>query len=644
MQNIWGDMKLSFYTKDEPQTPYLVEKEGNIDEVNDFHKEQFNTIKQQVSIINHQSNTINLQTDSINENTHTISFQTDIINQQTSAINQHNNIINQHTFHLNIITENMTDALLIINADGSYSYLNKHAYELTFQSKNFLNHDDSLEDTNYYDEDSKILTKEDLPSSRILRGETIKNVILKTIRPDKTTYLSFNGNPIYSNGELVYAILCIRDITEKYNYEQEIKQQKELLEASIENMSDAFAVYDKYGNLLLLNAEARKMYTDLEKQKIIGDAHKPLQYFDLENNLILPENLPTKRAMRGEKVRNEKILIKGPNKVQITEINSTPIWDNENNLVSIITTHRDITQFIINQQELKENQEQLIKSEKEKNEILEASMKLKDEFLYLITHEFRTPMAVVNSALQAIELMYKGEITEKVGKYLATIKQNTNRQLRLVNNLLDITIINSGYIKLNKSYFEIVYLTKAIINSVELYVNQKKVNLYFTSNITKKTVFLDEEKFERIMLNLMSNALKFTPQGKSINVMLSVKKHKNKSFICVSVKDEGIGIPKDRHQIIFERFGQADTSLSRKAEGTGLGLHLVKLLVNAHEGEITLESEEGKGSTFTVALPIVKPIAVEEIAVTSEMNNQFMDSDSRIIQSASIEFSDIYFD
>jgi signal transduction histidine kinase len=218
------------------------------------------------------------------------------------------------------------------------------------------------------------------------------------------------------------------------------------------------------------------------------------------------------------------------NKVQITEINSTPIFDKVNNIVSIITSHRDITQFIKNQQELKENQEHLIKSEKEKNEILEASMKLKDEFLYLITHEFRTPITVVNSALQAIELMYKSEVTERVSKHLATIKQNTNRQLRLVNNLLDITKINSGHIKLNKSYFDIVYVTNAIINSVKLYANQKKVNLYFTSNITKKTVCLDEGKFERIMLNLMSNALKFTPQGKSINVMLSVKKHKNKKI------------------------------------------------------------------------------------------------------------------
>ena len=271
-------------------------------------------------------------------------------------------------------------------------------------------------------------------------------------------------------------------------------------------------------------------------------------------------------------------------------------------------------------------------------------MNMKDEFLYLITHEFKTPMAVINLALQAIDSLCKGEVTERVARYINTIKINTNRQLRLVNNLLDVTRINTGNIKMHRDNFDIVYVTKSIVNSVEIYANQKNVNLNFTSTFSKKEVYSDEEKFERIMLNLLSNALKFTPKGKFINVLLSIKKYNNKNYISVSVKDEGIGIPIDKQTKIFERFGQADTSLSRQAEGTGLGLHLVSLLVDALEGKITLESEMGKGSIFTVLLPEVKPCTVEKEAESSQFNDQFISGDSRIVQSATIEFSDLYFD
>ncbi len=251
-------------------------------------------------------------------------------------------------------------------------------------------------------------------------------------------------------------------------------------------------------------------------------------------------------------------------------------------------------------------------------------------------------MAVINSALHSIELMNKGEITEKVGNYLKMIKQNTNRQLRLVNNLLDITRINSGSIKMNMSSFDIVHVVRTIVSSVQLYGQQKRVNLSFNSTLEKKDIFSDEEKLERILLNLLANALKFTPSEKSINVILSERSHRGKSMISISVKDEGIGIPKEKQKVIFERFGQVDSSLSRRAEGTGLGLHLVKLLINALDGEIILRSEVDRGSTFTVLLPAYESTASKEGATGDEMNHELLYSNDKVIESVVIEFSDIY--
>lgn len=435
----------------------------------------------------------------------------------------------------------------------------------------------------------------------------------------------------------------IQDITESKKLERELRCQNELFESVVENMHDAIAIYNKEGKIEFINAEARKLYNHLHLETKIENTHDGFEFFDSEKNVIPKENLPTIRVLKGEKIRNERIIIQRPDREQCTEINATPIFDDKNSLKSVIVSHRDISDIIEHEKELKRRQEKIIRSEQEKRETIEAAMKLKDEFIYLITHEFKTPIAVISSILQTIESFLKADISERLGRYLNMIKMNTNRQLRLVNNLLDITRLNSGHIKLNKRCADIVYITNSIVNSVETYARQKQINLRFTSDLVRKDIYIDEEKFERIMLNLLSNALKFTPNRKDICVLLSAKRHKNKDFVSISVKDEGIGIPTDKQRLIFDRFGQADTSLSRQAEGTGLGLHLVNLLVDALDGEILLKSEPGKGSTFTILLPAIKS-KLKDNEQYNQLNNQLMNKDERIIQSASIEFSDIYFD
>lgn len=311
------------------------------------------------------------------------------------------------------------------------------------------------------------------------------------------------------------------------------------------------------------------------------------------------------------------------------------VYDTSGTPVKMVGINIDITKQ-------REYEKHLLEVEFKKNENLNNTLKIKDEFLYLITHEFKTPLAVINSALQTMDLLCKNQMPQKANKFINSIKQNTNRQLRLVNNLLDITRINAGKIKLNKGVYDIVYLVQAIVASIQSHAEQKGVKVLYATKLSKKEIFTDEEKVERILLNLLSNALKFTPKGKCIRVGLASKRYKNRNMICISVKDEGIGIPKDRQESVFERFGQANTILSRQAEGTGIGLYLVKLFVDALDGYITLESEEGKGSTFNVMLPAIKALALDEDAEAYTKNGNFYSEDSRLIQSVSIEFSDIY--
>jgi two-component system sensor histidine kinase/response regulator len=230
------------------------------------------------------------------------------------------------------------------------------------------------------------------------------------------------------------------------------------------------------------------------------------------------------------------------------------------------------------------------------------------------------------------------ELSDKAKGYFNTIRQNSNRQLKLVNNILDITKINAGSFEVHKTNSDIVQLTKLIIESIEPYADRKKINVLFSFAPAEMIIGIDEEKYERILLNLLSNAIKYTPKGESITVKLSKNIVKNKAMACIQVCDNGIGIPVDKQGLIFERFGQVDSVLSRQTEGTGIGLHLTRMFVEMLGGEIKIDSKLGTGSTFTFLLPAVK---VKETH-TEKMAHEL--ADNRTIQLTDIEFSDIYLD
>ena len=295
---------------------------------------------------------------------------------------------------------------------------------------------------------------------------------------------------------------------------------------------------------------------------------------------------------------------------------------------------QDVTELKSLEAELLCQHKKLLQTEKEKNGALQKAIETKDEFLATITHEFKTPLTVINAALQTIDGLYGHEVSDNIKKHLQRIRTNTFRQLRLVNNLLDVTKYSMGSLKLNRKNMDIVFLTKYIVKSVDVYAKQKGVSLKWSSDIEHKEIGIDEEKYERIMLNLLSNAIKFTPKGKAVFVSISSKNRR----VIITVRDEGIGIPQNKQGMIFERFGQVDSTLSRQAEGSGIGLSLVKTLVEGMKGTVSVESEIGKGSIFTVVLPVTK--VRNENPVKHVGNLQ----DSRIMQTAAIEFSDIYLD
>lgn len=274
------------------------------------------------------------------------------------------------------------------------------------------------------------------------------------------------------------------------------------------------------------------------------------------------------------------------------------------------------------------------KKAEENKKLLEKmiqSDRVRKDFFANISHELRTPLNVIFSSVQLVEMnLKKLNIDEKnLNKYLNMTRQNCYRLLKLINNLIDITKIDSGYLNINLQNCDIVRVVEDTVMSIAEYIKSKNIKLTFDTDIEEKYLACDEEKMSRIIINLLSNAVKFTKSGGEITVNVYDKGNK----ILISVKDTGIGIPMEMQHKIFERFIQAKESLSKECGGSGIGLSIVKALVEMHKGDVWVKSEEGKGSEFLIELPV---ILLNEKKISK--NHNLVNNKNNIIN---IEFSDI---
>ncbi|AOY75056.1 sensor histidine kinase [Clostridium formicaceticum] len=254
--------------------------------------------------------------------------------------------------------------------------------------------------------------------------------------------------------------------------------------------------------------------------------------------------------------------------------------------------------------------------------------RLKTQFFSTVSHELKTPINIILGAIQLMESMDDFN-KASIYKYINMQKQNSYRLLRLINNLIDISKIEGNQFVINPVNCDIVRLTEDITLSVVEYTKLKNIELIFDTDVEEKIMAVDPDKIERIVLNLVSNAIKFTQAGGKIEVNLRDKE----AHIEISVKDTGIGIPEDMQQLIFQYFTQVDSSLRRKTEGSGIGLSLVKSLIDMHGGSIKVNSMLGEGSEFIIDLPVVLIDSVTQGSNETTFAN---------VERINIEFSDIY--
>ena len=260
-----------------------------------------------------------------------------------------------------------------------------------------------------------------------------------------------------------------------------------------------------------------------------------------------------------------------------------------------------ILQNLVNHKTMKLNK-QLEENKKLSEEIINKE-KFKNNYFVNLSHELRTPINVISSTVQLINTFNKeGSINkEKLSKYMQIISKNCEGLLKIIGDIIDSSKIETGHYKINKENNDIVYIVEEAALNMSKYIEEKGLTLIIDPDMEEKVISCDATEIERCVINLLGNAVKFTPEGGKIYVFIS----EVNQYIEITVEDTGIGISEEDQEFIFKRFSQVDGANITKVSSSGIGLTLVKYIVELHGGYIRLESEVNSGSRFTIGLPSV---------------------------------------
>ncbi len=421
---------------------------------------------------------------------------------------------------------------------------------------------------------------------------------------------------------LIYKAIVETSLTEPYIQLYESEQMK----TNLINMLPIGVFIQDKGKFIYSNPKFVEIIGAKSPDDIIGKSIFDLVHKD--HHEIVKKRL--KKIFQGNIIENiEEKYYTLDNKLIDVKITTT-LYPHESKYATL-SIIQDISQS-----KALENLEKEIESKEKKLDEVEKYDNLRTEFFANISHELRTPLNII---LGVVQLLIKSHskldepcpYADTFYRHTKTMKQNCYRLLKLINNLIDITKLESGFMKVNLKYYNIVDLIENITQSIISFAESKDIDVIFDTEVEEKIMACDTDIIERVMLNLLSNAIKFTDSGGNIQVALLDKKDN----IVISVKDTGKGIPKEKSKEIFERYGQVSSVLTKKNEGSGIGLHIVKSLIELLNGTITVKSEPTKGTEFIISLPVDLRGDLEtisEIAVTNEIN----------VEKISIEFSDIY--
>ncbi len=432
-------------------------------------------------------------------------------------------------------------------------------------------------------------------------------------------YLTINIFPIAdSNNEVMYSVLSFKNVSNTKVKLEQAKTQNHFIREIFDTLDVPIAVVShpdlKYEivNRNKCLSLSKLLGRTLEEKDIVGKYVKDIAPFIFEKGVC---DIALLAGYTRETVILDNVEYVSPDGVSVFQkLFLCPVFNENNTVTHIASVGIDLTDQIIIQ-----------------NKMQELS-KAKEEFFSVVSHELRTPINVILSAEKVINSMiYNPDENnlKKIQRWLKMVRQNSLRLLKLVNNILDLSKIDAGYLQASKKNVDFVALVKKIYDSIAPFVEQKGLSIKFRNDVKKLVIAVDDEKIERVIFNLVSNAVKYNKEDGKIEISLL----RDQQNVYIQIRDTGIGIPNDKLDIIFERFLQVNSSLSRHREGAGIGLSLCKAIAHLHNGDITVESKLNEGSTFTLKLPIVK---------NDDSCEYETQSSSNYYEIANIELSDIY--
>jgi PAS domain S-box-containing protein len=393
----------------------------------------------------------------------------------------------------------------------------------------------------------------------------------------------------------------------------EVRDERHRLDLIIDSVADPILVTDQEGDIVLMNTPAERLFNapGVEDEKTLRRVRA--------NGANLTSFVSNVLTRSGEQRYRGEIQLADPSSGRPLPVEAVAgtILSEQGELMWVVTILHDLTEAIEKAklyEQLKQASVQLERKVQEataelaeQNELLrrqhielEQASALKSQFLANMSHEFRTPLNAILGYTHMLLNNVTGPVTEPQRKSLTRIDSNSRHLLALINDILDITRIEAGRMPLNATSFGIGELFEEVQAELEPIIKRSNLSVTTRMRGTVPSIRSDRQKVKQIVLNLLSNALKFTPAG---SVKMTASFDKRARQVAISVKDTGVGIPFADQAKVFEDFRQLDSSPARGYGGTGLGLSICRRLANILGGSIGLESEPGKGSTFTLWLP-----------------------------------------
>ncbi|KGN03038.1 histidine kinase [Clostridium novyi A str. 4570] len=511
--------------------------------------------------------------------------------------------------HLKNVLNNLSEGLIVYDAFGNFHFCNKAAKDLMGEEIKRRNFRNFFQYLNKLSNQSQEIRLQELYYNYNFKHIPIKDfeIKLQSNENHEEVYIQLNSNYILKDNSIVNNILTLKDITNIKNKEIKLQEQREFINDVVNTIDVPIAVIEfddlKYK---LINNKYREILK--YNNNIEGKIVKEPEILNVINNVFNKDRCENEYIIAPYAIKDSNgndIYYKIKFSAKISEDKDI------NRLNRLFICAGDITEEITNNNEL------------------QSISDMKDEFFNMISHELRTPLTIINSSVQLARNVYKNDITDTIDKVLMRIDQNCRRLLKLINNILDISKAEAGFLQLEYSFFNIVSVSESIVSSVSIYAKSKNINLIFDTNEEEKMVSLDKDKYEKIILNLLSNAIKFTPDNKNIYVTICAQK----DVVKVKVKDEGVGIPKDSLDNIFNRFIQVNNSAKNVTPGTGLGLALVKKFVELMNGDIKVSSEVNEGTEFTITFKVddsKQQVNLDNFNLASNIENKML-----------LEFSDV---